>query len=328
MPAMRLPWRYKALVQKLFSRAPGGEKLNAFAQKYLTRRLRVTDRDIQATAKHVHALVRILQQRGQDLRDTTAFEFGAGWFLLKQLLLSLYGCKNQFSVDLRPLASIALINQALRQLARVSPSLGTLSRSIRPITSFRDLLTHYGISYFAPFDARACGLAVGSVDLVSSTATLEHIPPGDIRVIARECRRILRADGLAVHYIDYTDHFAHVDRGISIYNFLRFSEDEWSQYNSSIHYQNRLRHVEYVRLFSEEGFEVLEEHCERPGPAELQTLEKLPLSPAFAGYSLDELSVQGSLLVLRPAVTARAGPGHHPAGSIAGTGRRMPRIST
>jgi SAM-dependent methyltransferase len=244
-----------------------------------------------------------LGQHGVRLTETTAFEFGAGWFLLKQLLLSLYGCRHQITVDLRRLATIKLVNEALAKLAACSQSLGTIWRPIRQISSFEDLYTHYGISYLAPSDARACGLPDRSVDLVSSTATLEHVPPDDIRAIMRESHRILRVRGLAVHYVDYTDHFAHFDKSISVYNFLQFSEDEWKSYNSFIHYQNRLRHVEYVTLFAEAGFQVLEENRHVAGPPELASLERMRIAPEFAAFSLEQLSVQGALFVLKRAAS-------------------------
>lgn len=293
-------WRYKALTQKLFSRMPGGERLNYLAQRYVTRSLALTDTYVQGAVRHASEYVRVLRQHGVRLTETTAFEFGAGWFLLKQLLLSLYGCKNQITVDLRRLATIKLINEALARLAECSQSLGTVWRPIRQISSFEDLHRQYGISYLAPSDARACGLPDRSVDLVSSTATLEHVPPEDIRAIMRESHRILRVRGLAVHYVDYTDHFAHVDKGISVYNFLQFSADEWKSYNSFIHYQNRLRHVEYVKLFAAAGFEVLEEKCDTAGSSELASLENLSISPAFAGFSLAQLSIPGAWFVLKP----------------------------
>ena len=76
----------------------------------------------------------------------------------------------------------------------------------------------------ARFDARASGLHAGCVDIITSTNTLEHIPPGEIAAILRECARLLREGGLMSSSIDLQDHYHWFDKNISVYNFLRFSD--------------------------------------------------------------------------------------------------------
>jgi hypothetical protein len=39
---------------------------------------------------------------------------------------------------------------------------------------------------------------------------------------------------------------------------LKFTELEWKKYNNSYLFQNRLRHQDYKKVFSEMGFEILE----------------------------------------------------------------------
>ena len=126
------------------------------------------------------------------------------------------------------------------------------------VSSLRKL---YGIEYRAPCDARATGLAADSVDCVTSTSTLEHIDPSDIGGILRECHRILRADGIMSMAVDYTDHYA-----ISQYNFLRYSDRAWKMFNPQLHFQNRQRHADYVRLFEASGFELSRNDGEKGVP--------------------------------------------------------------
>ena len=63
-----------------------------------------------------------------------------------------------------------------------------------------------------------------------------------------ECRRLLRPDGAFSSRIDLSDHFAHFDRSLSPYNFLRYSDRAWGLANSSLLHQNRLRRPDYVRI--------------------------------------------------------------------------------
>ena len=55
----------------------------------------------------------------------------------------------------------------------------------------------WGVDYRAPADARATGMAEGTIDCAISVETLEHIPPADISAILKEIHRILRPDGVA-----------------------------------------------------------------------------------------------------------------------------------
>jgi SAM-dependent methyltransferase len=290
-------WRVKALAQQAFSHLPAGEQLNRFAEHLLGRGL--TDAYLAEVVTLTREHLRIARQYGLAGETLRAFEFGAGRYLLKLLLLSLYGWNHQVALDLRPLANVQLLNEAIARLRDRSAIVGAISKDPRPIGSLDELRRHYGISYSAPADARATGLADGSIELVSSTDVLEHIPREDLRAIVRESYRILAPGGLAVHTVNYMDHFAAIDRNISVYNFLRYSEGAWRKYNSFIHYQNRMRHREYVELFAEAGFEVLEVNREMPSESDLAVLKALPIAPCFSAFSLDELSVHGAWHVLR-----------------------------
>src|SRR5262249_35096564 len=148
----------------------------------------------------------------------------------------------------------AFVNGAIRHLQRDPPegAIRTPAALLPEGPGFdRSLETIYGIRYRAPSDARDTGLPAGSVDLVATTSTLEHIPPPDLRAILKETRRLCHRRSVASHVIDYSDHFAHGDGRISVYNFLRYRSEEWARFNTSFHYQNRLRHRDFRPLFEE-----------------------------------------------------------------------------
>jgi SAM-dependent methyltransferase len=170
----------------------------------------------------------------------------------------------------------------------------------RPIKSVAELRERFGITYLAPLDARNTGLAPSSVDFISSTVTLEHIPPPAIHQILVECARILKAGGVMSHRVDMVDHFAYFDSHISEYNFLKFSDATWSLLTSPLAYTNRLRYPDYLQLMKAAGFEVLTEGVEQPTAADLETLRRLKLAPRFrTGYSLQELGAKRFQVALR-----------------------------
>jgi hypothetical protein len=119
-----------------------------------------------------------------------------------------------------------------------------------------DLAAH-GIKYLAPADARATGLANDSISYLVSTSTLEHIPPDDILAIFSECRRILATGSIMSLAIDYRDHWWYADPSIDVFNFRRYSERTWRFLNPPTHWQNRLRHPDYLALLEQSKFDII-----------------------------------------------------------------------
>jgi hypothetical protein len=129
------------------------------------------------------------------------------------------------------------------------------------------------------------------VDFVSSTDTCEHIPASDLAAIFAECRRLLGPGGAFSCRIDLQDHYSYFDHSLSRYNFLRFSDRTWRLVDSPIHYQNRLRSPDYLRLVREAGFELVAQRPSGPSEEGSAELQALPLAERFRGYSLEELGV-------------------------------------
>jgi ubiquinone/menaquinone biosynthesis C-methylase UbiE len=158
---------------------------------------------------------------------------------------------------------------------------------------------HYGIDYQAPSDARRTDFEPGSIDCITSTDTLEHIPKRDLSAILGECRRLLREGGVLSVEIDYGDHYSYYDSHICVYNFLRYSDQVWRLFSQSLHYQNRLRHSDYLLAAEDAGFEVLKVFCNEASLVDAASLRRLPIAQRFHGYSEDDLAIKSSLLLLR-----------------------------
>lgn len=103
---------------------------------------------------------------------------------------------------------------------------------------------------------------------------------------------------MLVFSIDYKDHYSYFDKSISPYNYMRFSQKEWRKYNSSLHYQNRLRHSDYRKMMLDAGFAILEENPAFPTAEQEEALRALPLHDDFRHYDFDDLKILGSTFVL------------------------------
>jgi SAM-dependent methyltransferase len=291
-------WLAKAALQRALGALPQGERVNYVFQRHVLHSFPVGDAAYRQkfirAANHLAAYEK--HGPGLPAADATFYEFGAGWDLAIPISYALLGVGRQVVTDIRPSARIELVNETIAALGRLHPELEQATeRAVRdvggPISSIGDLEARFGIHYLAPCDARDTGLAPGIVDFVSSTDTCEHIPAADLAAVFAESRRLLRPGGAFSCRIDLQDHYSYFDRGISRYNFLRFSDATWALVNSPLHFQNRLRAPEYLRLVREAGLDLVFEHPSGPneeGRAELQTMS---LARRFRDYSIDDLGV-------------------------------------
>jgi SAM-dependent methyltransferase len=211
--------------------------------------------------------------------------------------------ERQILVDVRKLLRPKLVNHTIKQFQRVGLHLSLLRKPDQFLDGgvhfLPSLKKFYGIEYRALCDARRTGLEAASIDCITSTNVQEHIPPRDIQAILLECHRLLRNDGLMSCRIDYQDHYSYFDSGISVYNFLQYSDKRWKLFSPALQYQNRLRHRDYLELVRKAGFEIVEYRCTEGTAADLQTIKLLPLDERFRKYSPEELAVRDALIVLR-----------------------------
>jgi len=302
-------WLAKAALQRALGFLPQqGEPLNYLLQRRVLRTLPAGEATLRQkfTRAATHLAAYEAHGPGTPAADATFFEFGAGWDLAIPLAYALLGVGRQVVIDIRPSARLELVEATLATYERLRPQLEQAAgRPLRDppaaVSSFADLERQLGVRYAAPCDARATGLPAASVDFVSSTDTCEHIPPADLARIFAECRRLLRPGGAFSCRIDLQDHYAYFDPGLSRYHFLRFSDLAWALVNSPLHFQNRLRASDYLRLVRQAGFAVVAQHASGPNERGLAELRALRLAPRFRSYSLDDLGVTVLSFVARPA---------------------------
>lgn len=296
MPAR---WKIKAAVQRVLSVVPLGERANYVLQRRLGG-LPISNAELNAARTTVRGHIAAYERHGtRALADASFFEFGAGFDLHMPLIFWTLGVTRQTVVDIVPRARPALVHDAADRL-RADESAASPRLAPKGDVGLIEYLLEHGITYRAPADARATGLDASSVDCVTSTSTLEHIPVDDIIRIVGECRRIIRPDGVMSSLIDYQDHYSYFDRSVSVYNYLKFTDAQWRRYNSDLQYQNRLRHSDYCRLFETGGWQVVEVVPRVPDPALRAELDAITVAPEFHGYDLDDLAITGAHFVLQP----------------------------
>lgn len=303
-------FKYKAYIQNFFSSVPQGERLNYFFQKNITHSLPISDADLSDKIETVKLHFNNFKKysNGKDEKNCRYYEFGSGYDMVIPIGISLLGFGNLICIDIRELVFPDLINNSVKRLIKYKNSFGEKAEILNSVPhvnskNFREVLKEYfNINYEAPLDAKDTGIESNSIDFILSNATMEHIPHKDLPGIMKESFRILKPEGIMSNVIDYRDHWSFFDDSISVYNYLQYSENDWKKLNPSIMYQNRMRHIDYIKIIKEAGFEIIEEKPVHPGRNESELLKKINLSENFLNnYSLEELGIKSSMLVLRKA---------------------------
>ena len=268
-----MDWRLKALAFRALD-LPGGDTVHYWLQRHVLRSwprpaLRLASFPPRAQGL-IDDCVRHLGRAPESV-----LEIGAGRDLALPLCLRRLGVGLVLASDVTRLARLDLVRDAAMRLGADVPEL----------TSWDDL-DRYGVCYRAPHLVSA---GDEPVDLSCSNEVLEHVPAAEVPALLAALRGVTR--GITVHTIDYSDHYARSDAALSRLNFLRYSDAQWRWFDGRRQHLNRLRHSDYLGLFREAGFAVVDEQTWRA--------DALPerIAARFAGYDRDDLlTVRGRIV--------------------------------
>ena len=303
-------WILKAIVQKAISFLPAKERVNFFFQKYVTRGVDLTDEHLGYKLDAARDHIRYFEKYGTVARaEARTLELGTGWYPIVPLMLYLNGFGQTVSIDIRKWTSKE------RQLTGIARLLdyhdrGLLSTYFDAIDServevLREILAHphaydeqrinerIGLETRI-MDATRLDFPARSFDLICSNNTFEHIYPNVLRRILEEFKRVLKPTGVMSHFIDLSDHFAHLDGSIGIYNFLRFTEAQWALIDNDIQPQNRLRWPDYVAMYQDLEIPIREEEIRAGDPA---ALEQVPLAAPYRSYPAEQVAISHGYLI-------------------------------
>jgi hypothetical protein len=115
-----------------------------------------------------------------------------------------------------------------------------------------------------------------------------------LSAIITEFNRVLKVEGTMSHFIDMSDHFAHFDSSISIYNFLSFSTTEWSLIDNDIQPQNRMRFIDYINLYESKNISI---QSQKTWPGDPEAVKRIKLDQGFRNYTVDDLAISHGYLV-------------------------------
>ena len=302
-------WRVKALIQNTVSILPGALSLNIYY--YIQKKFGGLKNFKYDDALKAGVIIwkKILEQGGSP-KGKVFFELGTGRAPMLPLSLWLMGADKVITVDLnnylKPEIFYSCITSFLNQYERTHDLFdGYIIKErldvLREIRNNEFDMASIGIIYKPNQDAADVDLPAQSIDYYISYNVLEHIPEQTIKNIFNEGTRLLCNDGFFVHKIDYSDHFSHSDKSISAINFLQYSDFSWSFYASKkFMFMNRLRHDDFLEIFSECSQDVLSVEIEEDKNIDLILSDNdISLAKRFIGKEKKIICITGAWMVTK-----------------------------
>lgn len=230
----------KAVVQKTISFLPKSHRINYLFQKYVTKGVNLSDDYFYDRLGHARDHLKSFQKYSDKKIPQSCLEIGTGWYPIVPISFFLVGADKIYSVDISLLTSKERLKKTINKIVecneteRLKNYIDFLPDKFEIITkllseydkfTLEEVLQRLNITYLIE-DARKLSLPDNSIDLVNSNNTFEHIYPNILIPILKEFNRVVKKQGgVMSHFIDMSDHFAHFDKSINIYNFLQFSDN-------------------------------------------------------------------------------------------------------
>ena len=302
-------WKRKTAIMRFCGHLPFGDKLYRWGQKRVGR---LKANPMSRIPSQIE-MARWMLDIGGKVEGKTFFEVGTGHNTIAPIGFFLCGASEVITVDLHRRLDFGILKKSLVWMSENRDEIGGYYEGIVERSGFNErmdlihslkgiekFLSEANIQYIAPADAANIDLPDASVDYHISTTVFEHIPGVDIKRILREAKRILKKDGIAIHFIDLSDHFQHQDKSITSINFLRYSEKEWDKIaGNEFAYCNRLRVSDYLALFKESGFDVCRKEATVDDEARENMRSGFVVDEGFRDYNVDDLCVTGLKVALK-----------------------------
>jgi hypothetical protein len=291
-------WWLKAAVQGAVSILPGqlSEAVNGRLQALGSGGAALTDTTLATKFRQAQHHLDAWRRFGGDGSPPRVLEVGTGWFPVVPLVLYLHGVAGVDSYDVRQLTGPSQLRATVTSVLRAGPALSGHLVAER-VERVEEVARAADDAVLGLLEAMAVRFHSGRItpqsvsadafDLAVSDNTLEHIPPEQLHELSVAMARSVRPGGVVDHFVDGSDHYAHFDRDISEYTFLRWNDLAWSLINNRLLYQNRLREADYAQILSRAGLQVVASEWSEGRPREVAALG---LATRFRARPVSELA--------------------------------------
>jgi hypothetical protein len=211
------------------------------------------------------------QKYGPPRADDQVLELGTGWVHWEALTLRLFFDFKGVLYDVWDNRQLGALKRFTRELGEKFGQEGfmegcdfdrarSLITEIEKVRTFDELYELLGFRYVLDPSGLMESLPREKFHVVISAGVMEHIPAATAQQFISNMASLLEEGGLGFHGINISDHLSMYDRSASPKQYLAYSESHWRLLcQNRVQYFNRIQRSDWLRMFSNAGFTLLEE---------------------------------------------------------------------
>lgn len=197
--------------------------------------------DFERLDKEFHSMQEMIDY---DFNNKICLEVGPGNSYMIAYNMLVYGASNVWLVDKFP-----RISNTNKQKER-------FAEEIRYIWEGHGINLNNDNITFAGDEIRK---VKGLVDFIVSIDVLEHVNRDEVEGMIHQMYDVIKKNGIMFHRIDMRDHY----NFNKPFLFHKYKEDTWNKLTrENVSYTNRLGYLEYMQMFINAGFELVDEKLE------------------------------------------------------------------
>ena len=255
----------------------------------------------QNYVKQGRKIVYLLKQYCNIKKGDNLLELGTGWMHWYSIFVRIF---HNVEITLFDVWDNRQLN-TLRQFVSQLPGYLTedeikdfdqsidIIKNVSDIKSFDELYNLLNYKYVIEKSGNLSCFSNSKFDIVFSCAVFEHINKNILSNYITDIMRILKPGGYSVQIIDIGDHYHYLDiKNTHFKEYLRLSNKLWELYfKNNIHYINRLQSSEWLELFKNTGFKLINKE-------QLYTnIDSLKINKEYKNFTNDDLKCRQLIVV-------------------------------
>jgi hypothetical protein len=263
-----------AFALKMFSLSPGTKKLYRFLGNTVGQERRVQAGLPASYVDRARWIVSLFGKYNLAREGARFLELGTGWVHWESTVLRLFydAEATLFDVwDNRQLEALKayfsefrdVFDNEFKNLSIKPEQARDLLNVIISVESFTELYNLLGFQYVVEPTGSLHNLERQAYDACFSYNVFEHIDRAIVSDYIKDLFMLLKPGGYSFMHIDIRDHLAYYDRKVSGKNYLKYSDQAWERFFANdVQYFNRIQRQEWLTLFRQAGFEIVEEESQ------------------------------------------------------------------
>lgn len=251
------------------------------------------------TEKYIYDASILHTQTEFEFEGSNILEIGTGWHVAEPCFYYLLGADEIHTLDHIQWVRKDALKRTIEEFEAVLPkiasyfniSLNSIQNryeSIRVSGTIREMLASMNTTYHIGNLSEKNDIR-NKFDLFFSRSTLQRIPENLLSGVIEQAESMLEDGGVSYHIIDCKDYHSIYDKTLNPFAYLEYSDMIWRVLTGEkLSSQNRLRHIDFLRIFEQAGFKNIYEECLR---FDIELVEELNLAKRFTSYSKDEIAI-------------------------------------